>query len=179
MCIQRNGNTRALSAPNPTRPSNHPCAPSNTSQSGSKLPGLVNVAPGLGHSLHPDFYRQELSASSERLGPTAVDAYLVEHPEHHLAVKLGLVGEGGDRAGSEEALSAPSEARLDEARGSFYEEMTELFQAMEGGVLGGAGGAYGVSSAGFALPTWDPLHVSWEKLVGCAEKAASRAGRER
>lgn len=135
----------------------------------------MHVAPGLSHSLHPDFYRHELSGSTDRLGSTAIDAYLVEHPEHHLALKLGLVG--GNAAGG---AAPPSLAQLDEARGSFYEEMTTLFQAMEGRVGEGArGGAYGVSSLGLSLPTWDPMHVSWERMVECAQQAASRAGRER
>lgn len=135
----------------------------------------MHVAPGLSHSLHPDFYRHELSGSIDRLGTTPISAYLVEHPEHHLALKLGLAGGGG--AGG---ASPPSQLQLDEARGSFYEEMTSLFQAMEGRVgEGGRGGAYGVSSLGLSLPTWDPMHVSWERLLECAEQAASKAGRER
>lgn len=156
-------------------------------QADSKLPGVVHVAPGLSHSLHPDFYRHELSGSIERLGGTPINAYLVEHPEHHLALKLGLVGESADGsggAGGGAAVSPPSQAQLDDARGSFYEEMTTLFQAMEGRVgqgegERGRGGAYGVSSLGLSLPSWDPMHVSWEKLVECAEQAASRAGRDR
>lgn len=146
-------------------------------QADSKLPGIVHVAPGLSHSLHPDFYRHELSGSIDRLGGTAIDAYLVEHPEHHLALKLGLVGE--NVAGG---AAPPSQLQLDEARGFFYEEMTTLFRAMEGrlGEGGGArGGSYGVSSLGLSLPTWDPMHVSWERLLKCAEQAASTAGRER
>lgn len=102
----------------------------------------------------------------------------MEHPEHHLALKLGLAGENATMDGDGGATSPPSQARLDEARGSFYEEMTSLFQAMEGQVSGGVG-SYGVSSLGLSLPTWDPMHVSWEKLVECAEQAAVRAGRDR
>lgn len=150
-----------------------------TKQADSKLPGIVHVAPGLSHSLHPDFYRTELSGSTERLGGTAIDAYLVEHPEHHLALKLGLAGENTSVVGDGGATSPPSQARLDEARGSFYEEMATLFQAMEGQVAGaGGGGAYGVSSLGLSLPTWDPMHVSWERLMECTEQAAFRAGRD-
>ncbi|CAN0267067.1 unnamed protein product [Ectocarpus sp. 6 AP-2014] len=145
---------------------------------GSKLPGVAHVAPGLSHSLHPDFYRHELSASTGRLGATEIGAYLVEHPEHHLALKLGLAGgENASATGNGDGPSPPSQAQLDLARGSFYEEMTALFQAMEG--QAGRGMAYGVSSLGLSLPTWDPMHVSWEKLVECAEEAASRAGRDR
>ncbi|CAM9515267.1 unnamed protein product [Laminaria digitata] len=148
--------------------------------SGSKLPGVVQVAPGLSHSLHPDFYRLQLLDSIKRLGRTPINTYLVEHPEHHLAVKLGMVGEDGVRSGGAAVASPASQARLDEARGSFYDEMTTLFQAMEGQVGGGgAGVTYGVSSAGLSLPAGDPMHVSWEKLVGCAELAASKAGRDR
>ncbi|CAM9463601.1 unnamed protein product, partial [Hapterophycus canaliculatus] len=148
----------------------------------SKLPGVVQVAPGLSHSLHPDFYRHELSGSTKRLGETAINAYLVEHPEHHLALKLGLAGQNTPVAGDGSGAAPPSQGRLDEARGSFYEEMTGLFQAMEGDVgqdEEGGGRAYGVSSLGLSLPTWDPMHVSWEKLLECAEQAASRAGRHR
>lgn len=139
---------------------------------------MVHVAPGLSHSLHPDFYRHHIAGSSERLGNTAVGAYLVEHPEHHLALKLGLIGKDRNIPGDEHGASPPSQARLDEARGSFYEEMAILFEAMEGRLDGG-GGAYGVSSAGLSLPVSDPMHVSWEKLMGCAEQAAARTGRER
>lgn len=95
-----------------------------------------------------------------------------------MALNLGLAGENGSIAGDGGATPPPSQARLDEARGSFYEEMTTLFQAMEEQVMGG-GGTYGVSSLGLSLPTWDPMHVSWQKLVECAEQAASRAGRDR
>lgn len=136
----------------------------------SKLPGVVIAAPGLGHSLHPDFYRSQLASSKERLGNTAVDVYLVEHPDHHLALKLGLIGESGASG----VLDMDTPSRLEEARLSFYDDMTVLFEAMEHG-----GGAYGVSSVGLSLPEWDPMHVSWEKLMSCAEEAAIRAGRER
>lgn len=112
------------------------------------------------------------------MGVTEIGAYLVEHPEHHLALKLGLAGgENASATGDGGGPSPPSQAQLDEARGSFYEEMSALFQAMEG--QAGRGMAYGVSSLGLSLPTWDPMHVSWEKLVECAEQAASRAGRDR
>lgn len=142
---------------------------------------MVPVAPGLSHSLHPDFYRQQLSGSLERLRGTAIDAYLVEHPEHHLSRRLGLLGSDGAKDGDAGTVSPPSEAQLDDARGAFYEDMALLFQAMEerGEVGAGGVGAYGVSSAGLSLPAGDPMHVSWEKLVGCAEEAASRAGRAR
>lgn len=162
-------------------PAGRTSSPQPTNQAGSKLPGVEQVAPGLSHSLHPDFYRHELSGSAERLGGTAINAYLVEHPEHHLALKLGLASENAAVAGDGGSASPLSQARLDEARSSFYEEMTTLFQAMEGqvGAAGEAGEAYGVSSLGLSLPTWDPMHVSWERLMECAEEAASRAGRNR
>lgn len=157
----------------------------NHQQADSKLPGVVQVAPGLSHSLHPDFYRHELSGSCERLGSSAaISAYLVEHPEHHLASKLGLIGEtSGARTGGGGVSASPtSQAQLEDARGSFYEKMTLLFQGMEGDREGGSGDggrAYGVSSAGLSLPSSDPMHVSWKRLLECADEAASKAGRKR
>ncbi|CAN0159131.1 unnamed protein product [Ectocarpus sp. 6 AP-2014] len=144
---------------------------------GSKLPGVAHVAPGLSHPstqisidtscrLH-----RSLGGHRDRRVPRGA-------PEHHLALKLGLAGgENASATGNGDGPSPPSQAQLDLARGSFYEEMTALFQAMEG--QAGRGMAYGVSSLGLSLPTWDPMHVSWEKLVECAEEAASRAGRDR
>lgn len=153
-------------------------------QSDSKLPGVIPVAPGLSHSLHPDLYRHELSGSLERLRSTAVGAYLIEHPEHHLASRLGLSGEagqGGIRAesGGGGGPPAPDGARLADARDEFYEQMTTLFEAMEERADADGRLKYGVSSAGLSLSPSDPMHVSWEALVACAEKAASRAGRPR
>lgn len=95
----------------------------------------------------------------------------MEHPDHHLALKLGLIGEGGSRG----VLDMSTPSRLEDARMSFYDDMTVLFEAMEQN----GGGAYGVSSVGLSLPEWDPMHISWEKLMSCAEEAALRAGQAR
>lgn len=139
------------------------------------------AAPGLGHSLHPDFYRSQLASSRERLGNTPVDVYLVEHPDHHLALKLGLIGERGSSGVDMDTNTGAiaRDLRLEEARRSFYEDMTVLFEAMEQNVKADGSGAYGVSSVGLSLPDWDPMHISWEKLMSCAEEAALRAGRKR
>lgn len=151
-------------------------------QSDSKFPGLASVAPGLSHSLHPDFYRHELSGSLERLQGVSIGAYLVEHPDHHLAQKLGLEeihGVDGIRLKDSGVSSALDGARLADARASFYEDVTSLFEALEEQESQDGNMQYGVSSPGLSLPPSDPMHVSWEALIECAEKAASRSGRDR
>lgn len=112
---------------------------------------------------------------------TNLGAYLIEHPEANLAAKLGLTGlfkeEGGEDARS--MPEAPNKAQLADARGELYEELTLLFEAMEERAGAEEGGfVYGVSCNSLSLPSAN-LHVSWEKLVRCAETAASRAGRKR
>lgn len=153
-------------------------------QAESKAPGLVPVAQGLSHSLHPDFFLREIKGSLDRLQGAPIAGYLVDHPEANLAAKLGLTGvsSGGgiDGAGTiEPTIVQPTKARLDDARSALYEEMVELFGAMEERAAVEGGFVYGVSCNGLSLPESEYLHVSWEKLVECARTAASRVGRER
>lgn len=85
-----------------------------------------------------------------------------------------------DGAGNiEPAPAQPTKARLDDARGALYEEMVELFEAMEERSAIEGSFVYGVSCNGLSLPESEHLHVSWEKLVRCAKTAAYRVGRER
>lgn len=117
----------------------------------------------------------------QRLKGAALSAYLIEHPEHHLSRMLGLRSEGerGNEEKEKDGPSSPSQAELEDARGKFYEKMTSLFEALEERVQENGNLAYGVSSVGLSLPPSDPMHVSWEALMKCAEQAASKAGREK
>lgn len=137
----------------------------------------------MSHSLHPDFFRHELKSSSERLNGNKINVYMIEHPEATLAAKLGVTGKlgGGGADGRGEfgaKLAQPSKARMEDARGALYEEVTGLFEAMEERTREEAGFVYGVSSMGLSMPKDEHLHISWERLVGCAETAASRIGNE-
>lgn len=159
----------------------HRCTAHDQTESGA--PGLVQVTPDLCHSLHADFFRSELKGSMNRLNMqrTNLGAYLIEHPEANLAAKLGLTGLFKEEEGEDDGPmpEAPNKAQLADARGELYEELTLLFEAMEERAGEEEGRfVYGVSCNSLSLPSAN-LHVSWEELVRCAEKAASRAGRER
>ncbi|CAM9254982.1 unnamed protein product [Discosporangium mesarthrocarpum] len=152
-----------------------------TSASFQGQPGVVTAAPGLCHSMQPDFMHSELEQSLRRLGTDSVDVYLVHNPEHHLTRHLQrpLTTSGREKEGGAEVQGRGilDEGEVRELRGDFYGKVTALFEAMEERVDTGQVMAYGVSSAGLSLPKSDLAHVSWEKLVGCAEEAAARRGK--
>ena len=63
-------------------------------------PEGVEVMPGVFQSIHPDFIRQQLGESLDRLGVTHLDTYLLHNPEHYLIASIpvqtgGAEGEGG------------------------------------------------------------------------------------
>ncbi|CAM9809371.1 unnamed protein product [Phaeothamnion confervicola] len=144
----------------------------------------VDVAPGVRHSIGPEFMRQQLTKSLDRL-LTRPDVYMVHNPEHHLEALLPCIKSSvraresvAAAAGAASPLSPsspqpPDPSQLAEARRAFYVQMQELFAALEAEVASGRIRSYGVSCKGLSLPKDDPLHVAWEDLLGAAAAAAA------
>src|SRR5581483_10142419 len=51
---------------------------------GSELSELVRHSQGLWHSIHPDFLRDQISESLERLQLETIDVYLLHNPEYYI-----------------------------------------------------------------------------------------------
>ena len=60
--------------------------------SGSELSELVRHSQGLWHSMHPDFLRDQLTDSLERLQLETMDVYLLHNPEYYIewAIQEGI-----------------------------------------------------------------------------------------
>ncbi len=121
----------------------------------------VEYASHVWHCIHPDFLRDQLEASLERLQRSHIDCYLIHNPEYYL---LDAVAKGVERA-----------ERLDTMNDRIY----RAFVALETAVREGKIGSYGISSNGFAKRPDDPEFLPYEDLVALAIHAAEEAGNDR
>ncbi|HKC25103.1 MAG TPA: aldo/keto reductase [Thermoanaerobaculia bacterium] len=103
-------------------------------EQGRPYPEVVKLGRDLWHAISPEFLRDQLGESLERLRLTRVDALLLHNPEYFL--------ESAHRRG----------VPLEEARGAFYERVSRAFEALEDEVAARRIGAYGVSSNTFVVP---------------------------
>src|SRR4029077_19868930 len=49
-----------------------------------KFPEIVEYGEGIWHCIHPEFLETQLTMSSERMGQTFIDVYLLHNPEYYL-----------------------------------------------------------------------------------------------
>ncbi|HET6402410.1 MAG TPA: aldo/keto reductase [Candidatus Kapabacteria bacterium] len=101
---------------------------------GSELSELVRHSEGLWHSIHPDFLRDQITDSLERLQLETIDIYLLHNPEYYIEWALG------------EGL-APGEVR-DE----YNRRIKQAFAFLETEVERGRIQYYGISSNTFPKP---------------------------
>jgi aryl-alcohol dehydrogenase-like predicted oxidoreductase len=106
------------------------------------------------HCIHPEFLRDQLTRSRERLRLETLDVCLLHNPEYFFteAKKHG----GGD---------------LDVLRGEFYRRVREAFAFFEAAVAGGEIGCYGVSSNTLVAAADDPEATSVTWFLKAAEEA--------
>jgi uncharacterized protein len=119
-------------------------------------PDTVHYAPGLKHCIHPEFMRDQLTRSLDRLGLAQLDVCLIHNPEYYLthSVKPGT--------------TTPEE--LATHRGEMERRVLEAFKALEAEVVGGRIRSYGISSNSFSLPPTHPHFFRFDNLVELAEK---------
>ncbi len=128
---------------------------------GSELSELVRHSEGLWHSTHPDFLRDQITDSLERLRLDTIDVYLLHNPEYYIEWALG---EG----------SAPGEVR-DE----YNRRIKQAFAYLETEVERGRIQWYGISSNTFPKPEdavdRTSVEIAWqsaEEIAGAAHHFA-------
>ena len=100
-------------------------------QQGRPFPQLVEYGEGLEHCIHPEFLRDQLNRSLERLNLATLDFYLLHNPEYYL--------EWAQQEGH------PLEA----ARAEYYRRIKTAFEYLEEEVTQGRIRYYGISSNTF------------------------------
>jgi uncharacterized protein YyaL (SSP411 family)/aryl-alcohol dehydrogenase-like predicted oxidoreductase len=125
---------------------------------GKPFPDMVKYMEGCWHCIHPEFLRDQLGRSLDRLQLETLDICLLHNPEYFLsdAKKRG---------------AAPIEG----VREEFYRRLREAFAFLETQVAAGRIGWYGVSSNTAVLPADDPEATSLSRMRDAA-KAAGGSG---
>lgn len=112
-------------------------------------PETVMLDEGLWHCLHPDFIRQQVEASRQRLGLEVLDVYLLHNPEYFLMANPGQQAE-------------------------YYRRIEEAFVALEALCQEGVIGCYGVSSNTLVVPQDDPHFTDLNQVYEASERAAQK-----
>jgi uncharacterized protein YyaL (SSP411 family)/aryl-alcohol dehydrogenase-like predicted oxidoreductase len=121
---------------------------------GKPFPEMVEYMEGCWHCVHPEFLRDQLARSLDRLQLERLDACLLHNPEYFLS----------------DAKRRRS-GRLEVVRAEFYRRLREAFAFLEAQVAAGRIGWYGVSSNTAVLPADDPEATSLTRMLEAAETA--------
>ncbi len=122
---------------------------------GSELSELVRHSQGLWHSIHPDFLRDQLTDSLERLQLETLDVYLLHNPEYYIE---WAIGEG-----------IPADEVIDE----YHRRIKQAFAYLEKEVVRGRIQFYGISSNTFTRPEDAIDRTSLEHVWQSAEELAA------
>jgi uncharacterized protein YyaL (SSP411 family)/aryl-alcohol dehydrogenase-like predicted oxidoreductase len=120
---------------------------------GEPYPELLKLEEGFWHCIHPEFLRDQLYKSLDRLELETLDFCLLHNPEYFLS------------------NAAQSGQPLEEARSEFYRRLEEAFRYLESEVAEGRLGGYGVSSNTAAAPAHDPAGTSIARMLVAAAAA--------
>ena len=121
---------------------------------GRPFPEMVKYMDGCWHCIHPEFLRDQLARSLDRLRLETLDVCLLHNPEYFLAdAKHRRVG------------------RPDALREEFYRRLREAFAFFEGQVAEGRIRWYGVSSNTSTSPAADEEATSLTRMLEAARAA--------
>ncbi|MDP4199621.1 MAG: aldo/keto reductase [Bacteroidota bacterium] len=126
-------------------------APHADYSAGSELSDLVRHSNGLWHSIHPDFLRDQITASLDRLALPAIDVYLLHNPEYFIE---WAIAEGHPE---------------DEVQEEYYQRIQKAFRHLESEVEQGRIQWYGISSNTFVKPEGTVNRTSLEACWRAAE----------
>jgi uncharacterized protein YyaL (SSP411 family)/aryl-alcohol dehydrogenase-like predicted oxidoreductase len=121
---------------------------------GTPFPDMVEYADGVWHCIHPEFLRDQLTRSLERLQLETLDLLLLHNPEYYLS-------DAHER----------SHGTLEKRREEFDRRIADAFAHLEEEVRAGRIGAYGVSSNTCVRPASDPEFTSLTRLLARARAA--------
>jgi len=113
-------------------------------EKGKAKEDLVKINDQLWHSIHPDFIRNQIELSLERLQVDCLDVYLLHNPEYYL-----------EEEGATQDI--------------YYQRIAKAFTALEELVEKGKIKSYGISSNNFILPPSHPKATNLDRVYDCAE----------
>ena len=130
-------------------------------RAGEPFEEIVEYTPNVWHCIHPDFLRDQLEASLDRLQCSHIECYLIHNPEYFL---LDALNHERDRNVTLDAMN---------------DRIYRAFVALEQAVAAGKIVSYGISSNSFAKRFDDPEFLPYEDLPALAMHAARETGSDR
>ena len=109
---------------------------------------LVELSPELKHSIHPDFIRDQIERSLQRLQVESLDTYLLHNPEYYLKTE-------------------------DSSKEEYYKRIEKAFTTLEELVKEGKIKSYGISSNTFVDPKEDHTSTDLVKVYELAKNISS------
>lgn len=123
---------------------------SKMKEDGRGYPEVVEYTDKLWHCIHPDFLRDQITFSLERMQIETIDVYLLHNPEYFLDSPL------------------VKDLSLEELRHEYYRRIKKAFAYLETETEKGRIGSYGISSNSFVYNTDDQTFTSLEECLSAA-----------
>lgn len=116
---------------------------------------VTEYAENIWHCIHPDFLKDQITFSLERMKLETIDVYLLHNPEYFLD------------------SPAAKSLELDELRHEYCNRINKAFRYLEEEVKKGRIASYGISSNSFVKPPDDPVFTSLELCMEAANQISA------
>ncbi len=113
---------------------------------------VTEYAENIWHCIHPDFLKDKITLSLERLKLETIDVYLLHNPEYFLDSPLA------------------KDLELDVLRHEYYSRIKKAFAYLEEEVKAGRISYYGISSNSFVKSSDDPVFTSLKNCVDASNE---------
>jgi len=117
---------------------------------GEEYKEVIEYSDGLWHSIHPEFLKEQITSSLERLKLETIDVYLLHNPEYFLDSPLS------------------KDLELSELRHEYYRRIKNAFEFLESEVSAGRISSYGISSNSFIVKDDEQIFTSFEECLKTA-----------
>ncbi len=118
------------------------------------FPDLVEYQNRLEHCIHPEFIKDQITRSLERLGVETIDVYLLHNPEYYLK------------------WAKNNKVNITKARIEYYLRIKKAFEYLEKEVENGRINHYGISSNTFPLDAKDYEFTCLHNIIEIAEEVS-------
>jgi uncharacterized protein len=129
-------------------------------EEGRPFPEVVKYGRGIWHCIHPEFLREQLALSRERLGLATIDVCLLHNPEYFLMDE-----------------HERSHGTLEKRREEFDARLRAAFACLEEEVAAGRLRFYGASSNTVTAAVDEPDATSLERMLAAAHAAGAASFR--
>lgn len=120
----------------------------NLQNQNKALDEIVTINENLKHSIHPDFLKNQIDLSLNRLNRASLDVFLLHNPEYYFETENAEASE-------------------------YYRRIKKAFSYLEEEVHHGRIKSYGISSNTFINPINDPKVTNLEKILTIASEVAT------